>query len=858
MQNKNKSTVAFLAFLTISLFIFSGSAWASESAAGAAHSTWSPVFGLTGLLALAVLMFPFANRLRFPYTVMLAIVGGLLGIAKLALVDSHIPFISDFFLSFDSFEITSDLVFFVFLPALVFESALSIDVRRLMEDIAPILFLAIVGLVVSTAIVGFVMHAIVPFSLVVCLLLGAIVSATDPVAVVAIFKDLGAPKRLAILVEGESLFNDATAIVAFTLLSGMLLGEADSGVVSGSLAFLKVFIGGILVGYILARLFCMLFGWLGEIPIAKTTLSITLAYLSFIVAEHFLHVSGVMAVVTAALVIGSQGRSVISPSNWHSLHEVWEQLGFMANSIIFLLVGLAVPVIMRDVSAEQWGWLAILLAAGFAARAVIIFGMLPLLIKAKIAGNVSTGYRAVMFWGGLRGAVSLALALAVMENSNFDPEIRSFIGMLVCGFVLFTLFVNATTVQFVMKMFGLDKLSDTDTAIKEKALAQALLELGDKASKLGEITATDAKYVSELRSNITERKLSAEQALQAISGLQSNIWSTLGLKTAAQKEMEIYSRMLDQGLISSDSARRLFANTNDLIDGVKANGREGYQDATDKCLALTWQTKSALWLQRKCNISGPLAKQLARRFEDLCSMVIAQRELSHSIGAGISEMLDSNAVEKVEQELALRLEHSEREQQAMRSAYPDYAAALERRMFAMAVSRMEANEYNHMAKGALISSEVKGQLLAELEDRTEHFIAKPVLDLGLDTHQLVSKVPMFTDLDDAVQHEIAALLKPRLLLPGETLMQAGEIGDAMYFISTGAVRVKLDGQDVTLGSGDFVGEVALLSDLPRNADVVSDAYSDVLVLLTRDFKTLMDSNATLRATIEEIAQARAV
>ena len=146
---------------------------------------WMMVLGLTGLLALAVVMFPVANRLRFPYTVMLALVGGVLGLLRVLLEGSELPMVRDFLTALDSFSISSEMVFFVFLPVLVFESALSIDVRRLMEDIGPILFLAVIGLIISTAAVGFVMQGITPYGLVLCLLLGAIVSATDPVAVVA-------------------------------------------------------------------------------------------------------------------------------------------------------------------------------------------------------------------------------------------------------------------------------------------------------------------------------------------------------------------------------------------------------------------------------------------------------------------------------------------------------------------------------------------------------------------------------------------------------------------------------------------------------------------------------------------------
>ena len=165
------------------------------------------VLGLTGLLAITSLLLPVAQRINFPYTVLLAAVGIVFGIVVALLYGVEgLWILGDFVTAMHDFNITSEAVFFIFLPALVFESALSIDVRKLMDDIAPIMLLAVVGLLISTFAIAGTIYAFVEFSFVVCLLLGAIVSATDPVAVVAIFKDLGAPKRLAILVEGAENF----------------------------------------------------------------------------------------------------------------------------------------------------------------------------------------------------------------------------------------------------------------------------------------------------------------------------------------------------------------------------------------------------------------------------------------------------------------------------------------------------------------------------------------------------------------------------------------------------------------------------------------------------------------------------
>ena len=209
---------------------------------------WITILGLFGLITIAVLILPLSKRYKFPYTVLLAVVGIVLGLLTAAFHGLHLGPVSALFHSFKSFDLTSEIIIFVFLPALIFESSLCIDARKLIADIRPILFLAIVGLLISAFTVGGAVYAVSGMGVIVCLLLGAILSATDPVAVVAIFKDLGAPKRLAILVEGESLLNDATAIVLFNILVAMIIGTADADLFGGVMTFVKVFFGGIVVG----------------------------------------------------------------------------------------------------------------------------------------------------------------------------------------------------------------------------------------------------------------------------------------------------------------------------------------------------------------------------------------------------------------------------------------------------------------------------------------------------------------------------------------------------------------------------------------------------------------------------------
>ena len=391
------------------------------------EGVWLTVLGLFGLMTISVLVLPLSRKIKMPYTVLLALLGIIIGLADnwLGISQSDAGIVSEFFSSFDSFELTSGIIFFIFLPVLIFEASLAIDVRKLLSDIRPILFLAVIGLFISTFLIGGAVYSVSGMGFVVCLLLGAILSATDPVAVVAIFKDLGAPKRLAILVEGESLFNDATAIVLFTILAAMVAGTAQADLGTGALQFIKVFLGGIVVGFLMARVFSWVIGKVGGIALVEVSLTIALAFLAFLIAEHYLHVSGVMAVVTSALVIGSHGRTSVSGHGWELLEETWETLGFWANSLIFILVGIAVPTYLSDFGAEMWLTLITLLVVGFGARALLTHGILPILSSAGICPPVNLGFRTVMWWGGLRGAVSLALALAVVENPSISEEVKS-------------------------------------------------------------------------------------------------------------------------------------------------------------------------------------------------------------------------------------------------------------------------------------------------------------------------------------------------------------------------------------------------------------------------------------------------
>jgi CPA1 family monovalent cation:H+ antiporter len=815
------------------------------------------ILGLIGLLMLVSLLLPLANRLKFPFTVLLAAVGIVLGvIIELAGEHPGAWILGDFLTGIEGLGVTSDIILFVFLPTLIFGSALEIDVRRLLDDIAPILVLAVVGLLISLTVVGYTLYGISDIDLVGCLLLGAIVSATDPVAVVALFRDLGAPKRLAYLVEGESLFNDATAIVLFTILSAMVVSGQDADFLSGAGNFVVVFLGGIAVGLVVGYAFCWVIGRMRNLPLVEVTLTLVLAYLVFILGEHYLHVSGVMAVVTAALVLGSYGRTQVSPASWHLMEDVWEQLGFWANSLIFVLVGVLVPSILSHVGWAEIGILAVLTVVAIGVRFATIFTFVPILAGLRLSAPVSVGYRAVMWWGGLRGAVSLALALIILEAPGIDPEIKSFIGVMVTGFVLFTLFINAPTMGPLIRLFGYDQLSEADVAVRDRALQQGLDRINARVRVLAQDNQIEDQLADTIADEYGARVAAVENEIKSLGAVSTEDWTYIGLTALVTRERRLYLRGFEDGVVAPKIARNLFAQADNIADAVKVGRVEGYRSAYKRTLDFPLEFRIAMFAHRHLGIDRLLGHRLADRIELLLSTRTVLRRLTERDLPRTQALVGEDAGVALKTLLSERAAATQQALEALSLQYPDYSKDLETAFLRRIALRLEEGEYRAMAEEALISQDVYNDLEQDMDARRRQMEARPRLDLGLDPEKLVAKVPFLADEPPAMILEIAALLKPIVVVPGEKVVRRGNAGDAMYFISSGAVEVGLDPDPVTIGSGDFFGELALLTDKPRTADVTALCFCNMLALYRGDFTRLLERNEMLRDNINRVARER--
>jgi CPA1 family monovalent cation:H+ antiporter len=594
----------------------------------------------------------------------------------------------------------------------------------------------------------------------------------------------------------------------------------------------------------------------GDNRLVTVSLTLALPYLAFLGAEQ-LHLSAPVAVVAAGLTLAATGRSRVAPSDWRYLEQIWEQLAFWAGSLVFVLSALIVPRLMAGFGWDEVGLVVALIVAAFVARAAVLWGLMPTLSFLKLSPPISSSFRAVILWGGLRGAVTLALAMAVTETPGVPDEIKRFVAVLATAFTLFTLLVQGTTLRPLIGLLGLDRLSAADQALREEALAMAHAGLRSSIEK----TAADYGVAPELAAEIVAEHLERHRATASPGNQPGGSAAapidrtTLAMVALAIREHDLILQHLESRTVSPDLAGPLLAFTRRLIDAARPEGSPGYCREAEAALAFSWRIRLANALHTRFAISRFLEAQLASRFETLLINRIALNELTGFAAGHLTALLGPAVGATASEALSSRTEATARALDALRLQYPEYAAELERRFLRMAALRRERDEYQRLYEDGLVGPEVRRSLLSEVAEQVRGE-TRPRLDLKLDTTTLIARVPLFGACTPAAAAELARLMRPAFAIPGQRLVSKSERGDTAWFIASGAVEVDTGGTRVRLGRGDFFGELALLTGAPRNADVMAIGFSELLVLHARDFRTFLDLHPAIRAQVEAVAAER--
>ena len=379
------------------------------------------------LLMVACLIAILSRRLGLPYIVGLVVAGFLIALLP------HAP----------NLPLSRELIFNVLLPPLVFEAALQLDWRRFRDELPLTLTLAFLGVIVATAVVAGGMHWLFGWSWIGAALFGVLIAATDPVSVIASFREMGCLPRVSMVVEAESLLNDGVAAVGFAVISAVALGASPSAA-SIVPAFLWTLGGGVVVGLVVSAAILVVAGRT-EDPLVEITLTTVAAYGSFLIAER-VHASGIISALSAGLLIGSFGTRFLSDEGGDRVRWAWEYFAFLANSFVFILIGMSVanqPLHRLGPTAA----VAILLV--LAGRGLSVYPLSAIFNWSR--WRVPASFQHVLFWGGLRGALALALALTI------PATVAERYAIILTAFVVvaFSILVQGLTMPWLIKRLKL-------------------------------------------------------------------------------------------------------------------------------------------------------------------------------------------------------------------------------------------------------------------------------------------------------------------------------------------------------------------------------------------------------------------
>ncbi|MDQ0196428.1 cation:proton antiporter [Paenibacillus wynnii] len=395
------------------------------------------------LLAVSMGVIAVAKKINQPFSIALVVVGLLLGTLNVPFLEQAERFITQS-------HVFQAIIISLFLPILLGDATLKLPFSHLREQSKPVLALAFGGTLLSYLIIALAVYWILGVPLVVAFTFAALMSATDPISVISIFKSLGVPKNVVTIIEGESLFNDGIAVVLFQISSVYLISYMEMGwlgIGSGLLLFLKFSLGGILIGAVMGYLFSQLIRFYDDYPL-EIGFSMLLFFGSYFIAEHF-HVSGVIAVVVSGLIFGSYGAKIgMSETTKTNINSFWDVITLIANSLIFLMIGLEIKNINF---MDEWGLIA-------GAIVIVLIGRtLALYASLHYIKNFPSAWKAILNWGGLKGSLSIALALSLPPSFEGRQDVL----VLTFSVVLFSLLAQGLTIKPLAMKLGLTQEKKT-------------------------------------------------------------------------------------------------------------------------------------------------------------------------------------------------------------------------------------------------------------------------------------------------------------------------------------------------------------------------------------------------------------
>jgi len=808
------------------------------------------------LLFLATILSVVTSKLKIPFALTLLVVGLALGYSI-----QHAPFLQPF----AGVQFSGQLLTYILLPTIVFQAAFAIDSRALGQNFMPVLILAVPAMFVSFLVAGYGLHWTVGLPLSAALLFGALVSSTDSTAVLAIFQDMGAPRRLNVLVEGENLFNDAAAIVVFNIVMGALgLGVAadvmqGNVLWNGTVAFAANFAGGLAFGALVGHLIGKVIRIIENDDLVEILLTTTVAYLSFLSAELLFQVSGVMAVVGTGLVLGSSGLTKYSQATLDYLERFWEYLAFTANSLIFLLIGLHIARDLGGLGALA-GPIALGIGVALLARGVSIFGLFPFVNRLPNIEKVDWRYQTVIAWGGLRGALSLVLAMTIPESYVYRDTL---VGLTV-GVVLFSLIVQGLSLEPLIRGLGLQRSTVPDLFVRDETLLTAKSRARERIGELRRQGMFSESVTAELEKSYGAEEQAIRtkiEELRARGILGSREEFKLLKREYLLVEKRIYQDLFHRGQLSENVLRELQHSIELQIDHLRYGG---VLPAWTIHSPTRWKVEAALFRLLETVFPWGTSVQHYRlnRIADLyeqhwgrlmaSQQVLEELDRIHQSGTNATEL-----VIELRDLYALWNQNARRRLDAVNEQYPEYATKVQQIMAARLCLQAEEEVIEELERLDVLPEREAKQMREDVAVKLRRLRQKPLEELRPRPRELLAKVPFFRSLPPDEFDRIVELLRARTFLADDIIVREGDVGDSMFLIGRGVVRVTVGGGGApqvaiaTLLAGEFFGEMAVISANPRNATVTAVTHCTLYELTRADLEAI----AVVAPTIDSVLEA---
>jgi NhaP-type Na+/H+ or K+/H+ antiporter/CRP-like cAMP-binding protein len=834
---------------------------------GSHSGNMSPLFFLIIALIIGAATRHFLKKSILPYTVWLLLIG--LGLGILTRLGYFGTWNFGFFRFDVSFlnesvnwagNIDPHLILYIFLPTLIFEAAFALDVHTFKKSFANATLLAVPGIMIALFITALVIVLIQvlgiglsSWSWTMALMFGAVVSATDPVAVVSLLKELGASKKLGTLIEGESMLNDGTAIVFFMVLFVSFTGAGEGN--SAVFEFFRVSAGGTLVGLVIAWI---TIAWVKKVfndALVEITVLIAAAYITFYIAEHFFHVSGVLGLVTFGLMMAGIGKTRLSPEVEHFLHEFWELFAFIANTLIFIIVGVVIA--NKVVFTAQDFLILILIYIGVhIARAIVVATLYPIMRKLGYGLSLKDSY--VLWWGALRGAIALALALIVAGEPKIDPTIRHQFLFYTAGLVTMTLLINATTIKALLNKLGLTSVPPAKQKMILNARAYLYQATENSIEKLREDRFLNRANWESVKQYLPEEVKELEIDLN--EGKHANLFETR--RRVLEKEKSSYWNQFKEGMLGPIAVKNLTDAINEIID---QDGQIPLSERKD--LEHLWHTPKFLGKLQSVPIVGRITQhfffdRLTTSYDAARGFVEAQYESLKLIeGMVLSSSSEELSLDQdlatIEAEINENRIHGLTFLRNLKNTYPEIYDSIATRQAIRSTLNTELKIVERLLKKGQIGEDEAEKMIESIEERMKRLIDSPPEVKPLEKAILLQEIQWLAELDKSTFNKIVNLFQERIYAVGEKIIKEHGQVDGLYVIARGSVKVTINNKLIDiLGKGSVIGEISVLTNIPRTATVTAESPVTVLRLTSVSMQQVVHENSTLEDKLWEIAAPR--